>query len=213
MRSAVTGALILHLATRLVFVGSEGVQKWMDFSGYFPPCRLAEFVLGLAVGRVFVHTRATPVRISNNGAIALLVGSVFLLTGVVKPLGVTGSLLLWPLAFTCAIYAIARTGAGGPMLNGRAALLLGEASYAMYLLHVPAALYVVVVTKKAIESGDFGVIGLLGYIAAVVVLSIAVFRFLECPLRDWLRRLLGGGTSAKTPDTQTPASRSSRART
>lgn len=191
-RSAVIMALALHVATRLAFATSVGVQKLMDFSAYFPPCRLAEFVLGLAVGRVLVQTRELPVRISKGDAIALLIASVVLLTGVAKPLGVTAGLTLQPVAFAVAIYAIGRTGAGGAMLGGRTVVLLGEASYAMYLLHVPIARYVGIFFRKTVESGALGIAGLLGYLALVIVASVAAFRWLECPARDWLRRVLSG---------------------
>lgn len=189
-RSAVIVALLLHIATRMAFVNSVGVQKWMDFSGYFPPCRLAEFVLGLAVGRVFLETRNSPLRISNGDALAILLGSVLLLSGIAKPLGVTAGLTLQPIAFAIAIYVIARTGAGGRVFAGKTAILLGEASYAMYLLHMPIARYVGVVTRKTVESGALGITGLLAYVAIVVLISISAFRWLEYPARNWLRKVL-----------------------
>jgi peptidoglycan/LPS O-acetylase OafA/YrhL len=60
----------------------------------------------------------------------------------------------------------------------------------MYLLHVPIARYVGVVFRKTVESGALGVAGLLVYLAVVVGVSVAAFRWLECPARDWLRRVL-----------------------
>jgi peptidoglycan/LPS O-acetylase OafA/YrhL len=190
VRTAVCSALVLHVLTRLVFAGLEGQQKWMDFSAYFPPCRLGEFVLGLAVGRVFVATRKLPVRMSKSVSIALLLGSAFLLVGIARPLGVTGGLLLQPLAFAVAIYSVARTGAGGVVLGGRLAILLGEASYAMYLLHVPVARYLGVIFRRTIESGAFGVVGLIGYVVLVIAISIVAFRWFELPARNWLRKRL-----------------------
>jgi peptidoglycan/LPS O-acetylase OafA/YrhL len=108
----------------------------------------------------------------------------------IKPLGVTGGLILQPIAFAFAIYAFARTGGGGAWADGRTAILLGEASYAMYLLHVPIARYVAVLTRKTIESGALGVAGFFGYLVAVIAISLAAFRWLECPARNWIRAKL-----------------------
>jgi peptidoglycan/LPS O-acetylase OafA/YrhL len=69
-------------------------------------------------------------------------------------------------------------------------VLLGEASYAMYILHWPLkSLFKGAARQLGIGEGLFFWI----YLAATIAISIGVFVWIENPSRRWLRRKLGAG--------------------
>ena len=69
---------------------------------------------------------------------------------------------------------------------------LGEASYALYILHSPLAFYVRLVDHRlgvglaASSPRAFFAV----YVATSVLVSLGVFRWLEEPARRWLRAWL-----------------------
>lgn len=73
-------------------------------------------------------------------------------------------------------------------------VLLGEASYALYIFHVPlwnllVGAFTYVVTGKQTNHASHAVI-LLVYILVSIAISIACFRWIEQPSRQWLKRRL-----------------------
>jgi peptidoglycan/LPS O-acetylase OafA/YrhL len=76
---------------------------------------------------------------------------------------------------------------GVPLLASAAMVLLGEASYAMYILHVPIRFWSELLLAVAgVDPPPRLYVAL--HITTVVVVSILVFRYVETPLRRWIAR-------------------------
>jgi peptidoglycan/LPS O-acetylase OafA/YrhL len=74
-------------------------------------------------------------------------------------------------------------------LTSRPALVLGDSSYSIYLVHY----LVLMVATKLIGLGPhgvvFGSVAIVLSITAVLVISILLYTYYESPARKWLRRL------------------------
>ena len=75
-------------------------------------------------------------------------------------------------------------------------VLLGEASYALYMLHGPLHGYTLAAFNRAAPSVPNG-IRFVVYVVAALALAISSYRWLEHPMRVWLRARLG--TSVRPP--------------
>jgi peptidoglycan/LPS O-acetylase OafA/YrhL len=74
---------------------------------------------------------------------------------------------------------------------------LGDASYALYVLHVPVILWLFVIGEKVVHRSllDEPAV-VLETMVGVVALSVLVFRGLEAPLRRRLRSILTAAAHA-----------------
>ncbi|HEX4382193.1 MAG TPA: acyltransferase [Myxococcales bacterium] len=165
---------------------------------YFPPLRLPEFLMGIAVGHAL---SATPARARSPGrdtlreaalccvtiacAWALGAGAperifgvrlatrFFVEGGVLSPL-----LALW-------VWQLARgRGLLTQLLSTSALRMLGNASYALYVMQEPMFIYVTGSLKRlapaAVARWD---LAFWGYLALLILLSLAIHRFWELPFR------------------------------
>jgi peptidoglycan/LPS O-acetylase OafA/YrhL len=92
------------------------------------------------------------------------------------------------LALVFALIVTGGAGAGGifPLLTRPTFLLLGEASYSIYILHIPLrycweTLADVVPGLRAMPWLNFPL-----YFGFVILVSVVVFRVVETPLRQWI---------------------------
>jgi peptidoglycan/LPS O-acetylase OafA/YrhL len=193
-------ATYLHLASQYAAANDEA---WLQFMMFSPLIHLNGFLMGIVLYRAFqLHSgRGIPGKriagISND----LLVGSVILLTVLVLfsgqvPFLYLHSGILDPV-FAVGIYILA-TGEGrfAALLSMPALLLLGEASYGMYIFHVPIADWLIRGIRHSGVSAlypDAHLAGFLAlYIALLVAFSIASYTWLERPARRVIRLVLAG---------------------
>ena len=179
------GAVIVqsggHIGMR---ADAETLQRVMTFN---PLIRLPEFVLGACLGRWFLSATRT----SWSGALVAL------------PIMTLGVFLLWDsdsllgavnytgrIASMAAIVTLSAGGAGlfSRVMGWAPLLLLGEASYTLYMIQRPFESYFRFfserVTRTTMDQSD----GLLGvYIALLIALSVFIFRTFETPLRRRIR--------------------------
>lgn len=97
-------------------------------------------------------------------------------------------------AIVAACWALRHHASG--WLDAAPLVLLGEASYALYLFHAPAHAYLLAVVKRVAGPGldaTWGVFAL--YVALVLPLSTFIYTAFERPSRARLRSRLGLGTS------------------
>jgi peptidoglycan/LPS O-acetylase OafA/YrhL len=142
------------------------LTQWVFY--IFPPMRLFEFALGMYLaslgGRVGMK--------AELGAIALAAVSLAALP--IFPPAFAATIFFIP-ASTALVYVFSRSeGPISRLLSNKGLVLLGNASFALYMIHYPLAAY----------------LGSSVYVAALsVVMSVAVFLWFEKPAQKWLLNL------------------------
>jgi peptidoglycan/LPS O-acetylase OafA/YrhL len=157
-----------------------------------PLLRLPEFLIGICAGRLFLL--GLP-RVSGAVSVAAAISALAILTTPAPAWAARGVLtLVWAaLVFSLA----AGEGPLARLLSRRPAILLGESSYALYILHVP--MFYLLYHAFTGLMGDWTLI--LGADAIIVALSIAAHKLVELPARRWLlsppapRRTIAGSLS------------------
>lgn len=173
---------------------------WGRALSYNPLVRLPEFGMGMALGRLFILTPSGR-RMKDRAAVsgpALI--SVFAPIGIVGALSIANSVpgalvnngLFDPL-FALLIYSLAfGQGPLAALLSTPLMIFLGEASYAIYILHYSLWDWMVHLLRGGLlsslpELGFFAV-----YLCAVIGAAVLSLRFLERPARRAIRRAFMG---------------------
>jgi peptidoglycan/LPS O-acetylase OafA/YrhL len=159
----------------------------------FPPLRLAEFVIGMCIGLLIL--RGQPLLRSALRANLLLGFSVIALVLLIQlpvphwfPVGAKTYLLFIPLLALTLVALASGLTIVTPLLESRPAILLGNASYALYLVH----------PLLSPQSHPFlppdpqptRLVTIL-YVLGDVVVSVAVYLLLERPARRVWRHVFG----------------------
>lgn len=181
-------------------VGREYVARLVT---YFPIFRLVEFLFGVVIGHALLrnvnHFRSLVVdSVHECLVLGVIVVVAYQLGGGIigRSTGLSGgnrlvieSGILAPL-FGVLIWTLAR-GRGLVMrfLSLPVVLVLGEASYAMYILQEPAAVGLSAVLKRVAPSmeGRWDVL-FWPYLLVLIAVSIGVHRWVEQPIRGVLLR-------------------------
>lgn len=183
--SRLSGIAVLVLSVGL-YVGGMGLVVGLHSTGqtYSPFPYLFIFVLGIALARVYGWIRESPERgrvlaLSAPGMIIVSLGTLFTIPlfslTIPEPLlqhGLAAPMFaLMILALSSDCRAITR-----PLSTGWL-VVLGEASFSLYLIHQP----IMSMLRRPIQH--FGTAGFLVYLALIVGLSVLSLRFLETPVR------------------------------
>jgi len=157
----------------------------------FPPLRLAEFALGVGVGRLYLsgalrdHMKA--MRVACLCAAALAFAVLGLNLGL--PANVTQGTLAAPL-FAVVICALALGAIPGMhWLDSPVLLLLGRASYAVYILHEPIAWWFtraiacVGVGVGVVEVTEKSPLVLVSFLVFMELTCVGAFLWIEDPAR------------------------------
>jgi peptidoglycan/LPS O-acetylase OafA/YrhL len=166
-----------------------GLGDWKNNAALFerflplPVLRIPEFLLGVVLGLGFLREKAPRESASRPWRVyPALVATVIVLS---LPLGDWVSLVIVP--FSVLVYELARGGSwAARFLSTRFMVLLGGASYSVYLLRYPVTSW-----TRLLISGLPAPFARLGELLAPVLLvlfSILVFRYWEEPSRKALRR-------------------------
>jgi peptidoglycan/LPS O-acetylase OafA/YrhL len=91
--------------------------------------------------------------------------------------------LAFPLAIALVYLLTSGQSRVGPLLGTSPLVALGDASYALYLLHDPPMAALRVLTGEHPQPAWVSV----GLVALVIGLSLASYRWLDSPARRWLR--------------------------
>ena len=179
---------------------SEDVTLFRRTLRFFPLLRVAEFAFGMLVGLVFLERRdesrafrASPQLLALAGLVGLVIAVPLRATGVLEAVH---QQLLLPL-FGLLVYGLAY----GRGLVARALavpfiVLLGEASYALYILHGPVH-SLLGAADGALGTGVHASVWWVPMYAGVTIaLSIGTYRMIEVPARDYLKQWLGSGHRA-----------------
>lgn len=185
-------AITFWLFTQLVLINlfnSENSLVIKQLVNYFPPSHLCSFVLGISVGLIYTENAK---RIEYRKPWFVLASFLLIYLILQHPLKnilgykiPLGSSFLAPI-FAVPIIALAFTkNKINEFLGNRVFKLLGEASYGVYVFHMP--LYVLI--KKF--SPDFFTTdnGFYIYSVCLIIISIIIFYAIEKPLNKTIRRL------------------------
>jgi len=185
LRNAAIGAaalLVLSEALRASVARSHPGE--LALVQFFPLFHLASFVAGIALGRIFVFGPRLPPRSAAILFAAAAVGAALVLGYRDRlPDWTRSNLALAPL-FGGAIFAAAGLrGALARVLSRPGLILLGESSYALYILHVPAIFWLQRIAKHAAGGLDPSPWLPLAMAPAVIGLSVLVHLWFERPMR------------------------------
>jgi peptidoglycan/LPS O-acetylase OafA/YrhL len=168
---------------------------WMNVLKFGPMVRFPEFVIGMVVGKVFLAQRGNE---NSMGGVFSVLASIIIITA----LGFSSSLpyplihnsLLAPV-FALLIYGLASNrGMIASFLSLPSLVLLGEASYALYLTHLPLSRYMNKLAKTFGVDGFTSVSFFIVYSIVAVLLSIAILKLIEDPARRAIRKLFAGSS-------------------
>jgi peptidoglycan/LPS O-acetylase OafA/YrhL len=186
--------LLLKLRFDAVAFGPNATPAMANLS-YVPAMRLPEFVLGLLAG---VHFRRfSSSRLKRPGIIWLTVGGILFTIAVANwiPTAFIRLGIVAPL-FALLIYLLAmRGGTLARVLGSRWIVVLGEASYALYILHIPVAQWMEklagVTTQGEHAWRNFAV-----YFCVLITISVTVYYVIERPARRLIRSLATTASAA-----------------
>ncbi len=156
---------------------------WLNTLKFNPLVRLPEFLMGAAAGVLFLRSSvsrkwATALILASIAGFALVVG---LSPWIPYPL-LHDSIL--PPAFAVLIYGMALRPKWLGFMEVKPLILLGDASYSLYLLHATLIGMYFMPEGKVRELSIWGI--LLGLLIPIVV-AILVYLLVEQPARRWLR--------------------------
>jgi peptidoglycan/LPS O-acetylase OafA/YrhL len=167
------------------------------FVGTGPIMRLPEFIVGMAAGVIFLRASASsglrlPERAIGAAGVAatVLLGVILVVSSTIPEILLRTSLAT-PL-FAIIVFALAvSVGPVGRGMSTAVLVLLGEASYALYILHQPLLSYLDH-AQRMLPGSDHAdsVLFLLAYLAVAVACSILVLVTFERPARKVLRARL-----------------------
>lgn len=169
----------------LATVDASNSAFWLDALKFHPLVRLPEFVVGLALGRAARDGARLP---KGLGVVAVLALFAALSVSSRVPFPVLHNGVLTPL-FAAVILGAGTTSSAAArrVLEHRALVTMGEASYALYILQTPVLGFTHAVLRRAFppeatHTALFVPLGLVGTLAA----SLLAWRFVERPAREWL---------------------------
>ena len=168
---------VLMLALRLPGIdnATHVLFQWQTYLPY-PLLRWPEFVYGVLLA--ILYRRGVAPKSPMLMHILIVVIGVVLFT-------VHSQWLYGPLAVLCGIVILLLTTSSGSsplnaILTHPLAVMLGRASYSLYILQLPIYL----ILHEAFPTGWFGK---LAYVPLMIGVSIAVFFLYEEPMHRWLR--------------------------
>lgn len=178
---------------------------WIEFVKFNPLLHLPDFLIGALIGRMFVERLPVPRWLTAVGTGVGLAALVF--ADRIPYILMHNGLLLVP--FAVLIRGLAQPSRATGWLAWRPLVLLGEASYALYILHVPLHMYWSTALKVLGIRESLG--SQLLYLPFVILASIAAFRWLEQPAQRYLlarRRITAPASVPAAP--QAPTARPGR---
>jgi len=178
-----------------------GAGAWSLVIRYNPLLRLPEFCIGVVLALLY--------RLISPGSWLWKRGAYFYIPGIATivlvlanadfiPYPIVHDGLLAP-AYAMVIFGLALE--GGVLvrfLSMPVLVFLGNASYSMYILHVPVYAWMNIGFRRLLHIAPHGIFWLICYVSAVVGLSALFFRKAEEPAHRWLRRRLTGFTAGFT---------------
>lgn len=189
------------LVPAALYLWMSGGEFWLAAINHHPFSRVPEFLFGVLLARLLVSMPGLRLpRWTAAAAVVLLAGALLLLPETVFPLAHNG--LLAPLH----ALLIAGLAAGGGWLaralSTRPLRELGEASFAVFLLHVPIYAWVMMPLAPYLAPRPLAVraAAYLGYL----VLTLAAAWVVQRRIADPIARVLRSGAAAQVQPAHQP---------
>jgi len=190
------GALVAVEIVRASLPGRSPAM--INFSEYFPLFNLPQFILGISLASIFI-ARPKLASVAYDIMLAVGIAAVAAIIAFKARVPLLGNTAILSLPFALIVFGAAgATGRLSKCLSMPALVLLGEASYALYILHVPIWMWWhrlnhVYLHYRASVVVDFALY------ASVILLSVfVVYVYIERPARRWLRNALSRNMMRKS---------------
>jgi peptidoglycan/LPS O-acetylase OafA/YrhL len=216
-----TSSWMAVAASLLLAVGAAGLLHWIfplfetgaptpsesvahHFFAYFPLFHLPTFLLGMALGMVYLSASRQDVNPLFYNALAIvsfgLVCALFCLHGRVRPILLSSTITV-PI-YGLLIYSSARcSGLLWTFLSHRWLVRLGDASYALYIIHAPVGWWFSVCLKRF--SVQHALVYFMFYFVSVVAACLLIHKYFEMPLKDKILGKFGRPIAAVMSASQT----------
>ena len=160
-------------------------EWWHHFCAYFPLWHLPQFIFGVALGQLFLSRQ-----FSGFFHESLLWGAIVTLIAILASLQnhpwLSSNIILAP-TFGALIFGFARnSGLLSQTLAARSLVLLGDASYSIYILHLPIWVWWNHLTLVSLKLQLPLALDFACYLLLVVSISVLMFLRIERPAQRWL---------------------------
>ncbi|MFZ5693846.1 MAG: acyltransferase family protein [Pseudomonadota bacterium] len=194
-RAAVLGACLVLttvVVAGLVFQPGQPILKFLTYP------IIIEFVFGMLIGLAYREGVRLP---SWAGWTLIIAGLGLIFSSEQMHAWASGRVILWGVP---AALVVAGATLGQVQMSGRGwrgLVLIGEASYALYLTHsIPLRGTLALMRIGGLDMAVFAWPGLVFGTFASVVLAVAVYYIFELPSRNALRRMYDGRQQLKKPE-------------
>jgi peptidoglycan/LPS O-acetylase OafA/YrhL len=157
---------------------------WLNVMKFFPLMRLPEFILGMAAGLIFLKSKTLVKMATPLVAAGLLAGGLAAAYSQHIPFAILHTALLPP-AFAAIVYGLALQPSWLRFLRWSPLVLLGDASYSLYLLH--STIMGMYFLGNSGQPRHMTVGGIALGIALIIGSAVLVFKLIEEPARRKLR--------------------------
>ena len=181
------------------FPAPESFVLWLSL--FSPYLRLGEFILGSLIAQLYVQLRIwKPASLENaigSGLFLAAAASIFAISyleyspdvgmNVFRKMSMNFALApsVALLVFSAARYH----NVFSRLLASRPFLVLGDASYSIYLVHYTVLMIATKLIGSAVHSELFNAMAFILSTVAIFLISILLYRCYEAPARTWLRQL------------------------
>jgi peptidoglycan/LPS O-acetylase OafA/YrhL len=181
-------------------IAPETTGLWITLLKYVPIAHLPEFIVGAVAGELFLRELRSGVQRGAAILTPAVTAAVFVVLAFSAsiPYLLLHNGLLTPL-FAVLVYSLAREGSvvarflALPLL-----VLLGDASYAVYLLHLQLAWSTRFYAAVAPVVLRVPALHFIGHVVPLTIACVAIYRWFEMPLRTRLRKMAPSGGASST---------------
>ena len=170
-------------------LASGGFDVHPNFISYSPLVHMDSFIIGIVCGLWFMSENRTE-EVNPSANLAIMIGSlsVIVIQATFKIVPHVGNIntLFSPIVAAIVLTLAMDRSRVSRALGHRWLVTLGEASYSLYVLHVPVYWLISDILRA------FGVslpldVQFIFYLPFLTVLSLLAFRYIENPVQGWLR--------------------------
>jgi peptidoglycan/LPS O-acetylase OafA/YrhL len=184
-----------------VYAAQDSYLRWLLY--FSPYLRMGEFVLGSLIAQLYVQLRSR-----KPDALENTIGTLVLLAAAISTIPITYLMYspdvganifrkmymnfgLAPSAALVVFCAARYDNVLSRLLTSRPALILGDASYSIYLTHFLVLMVAFKLIGTVVHGAIFNAVALTLSTLAILLVSVLLYTFYELPARKWLRRLWG----------------------